>query len=61
MTFDLDISGLNKFVVLSYIRHTPDLAAFKVLVISGLSDIEFVTAMMSAADNFWQNPLKISV
>ena len=59
ITFVFDISGLNRSVVLSYIWQTPDLAAFKLLVISGLSDSELVTVKVSAADKFQHNLLKI--
>lgn len=58
ITLDLSMPGLDGFEVLRFIRQQPELAAVKILVISGLSQTELEKAKMLGADAVLAKPFE---
>lgn len=58
ITLDLDMPGLNGFEVLNFIRQTPELAQLKVVVISGLAEVELEKAKANGADAVLTKPFE---
>ncbi|EGM78581.1 response regulator with CheY-like receiver [Rheinheimera sp. A13L] len=50
MTLDLQMPGLDGFEVLKFIRQRPELHHIKILVISGLAQVELEKARAAGAD-----------
>jgi two-component system, OmpR family, response regulator VicR len=58
ITLDLSMPGLDGFEVLRFIRQQPELAAVKILVISGLAQTELEKAKMLGADAVLGKPFE---
>lgn len=56
MTIDLDMPGLSGFDVIRVIRNDAEYSAIKLLVISGLPEIELKKAVSAGADAFLAKP-----
>lgn len=56
VTLDLNMPALDGFEVLSYIRQHSELSAIKVIVISGLDDMELARAKTMGADACLSKP-----
>ncbi len=56
VTLDLNMPALDGFEVLSYIRQHPELTAIKVIVISGLTEVELTKAKALGADACLSKP-----
>ena len=56
VTLDINMPGLNGFEVLQFIRQRPELAELKVIVISGLDDVDLQHAMNLGADAYLKKP-----
>ena len=56
ITLDLRMPGLNGYEVLKFIRHTPEVAATKVLVISALDAPSLQRALDEGADAVLSKP-----
>ena len=56
VTLDINMPGLNGFEVLQFIRQRAELADLKVIVISGLDDVDLQHAMNLGADAYLKKP-----
>ncbi|MBB1391889.1 response regulator [Shewanella sp. SG44-6] len=56
VTLDLSMPGLDGFEVLQFIRQQPELNHLKILVVSGLSEIELQKALDLGADAVLPKP-----
>lgn len=56
MTLDLSMPGLDGYDVIRFVRHSEDIAATKILVVSALNDQELKRAVEYGADAYLQKP-----
>jgi len=56
MTLDLSMPGMDGFDVIKFVRHSPEIAATKILVISALDEKQLQKAVDMGADAYLRKP-----